>query len=570
MPARRHRSLSTSSSSSSDSDDSMMSQSRSTSPPTTSPMHKEPKRKKSLQKRARESSDSNTDAKKPKKRTKKHKDSDSGNKPKQKGMSLQEQCLHIAHWIPRGVDMFCKLTDVFWVAPLVEQREAAEKADHIEDEQVKSDREAILKNISKDEEARMMRTYKKITTAAPYLLTLVNGNKKKRRELEGLLTEMQMIIGQVRSEDASHLKPVIGQYAAYDPDDKDLDPPIRANNQRSHAKMGINHPQLARMLCPVKHLGEYLKDPIATRQKLENGDIKMRALVWPAMVYSGKIAGEHFNPQLVQNGLFEGYLLEQVMRHLFTGPSSALCTDSESVGTRPCNARLHNMMEVEAENIAYGVIQSRFTIGSRDKWKEEDGTYNYRDAYYRIISTIRDAPDPSWAKALHEHWNLKLFKNKLGLRASSSTNTTDDDDDDDFALMRKQYEQRLADEATAQMVSSDSGPGGEELPTPPKSPSVPVTASDGAKSSTSLPPEIPPPSPDPKPQESATSEKPEEQVVSAKEPAVNDFSDLSEPDKLDKEPQPPKSKAKRGRICKAVVQSPLPAPKKARTSCKKK
>ncbi|KAG2037572.1 hypothetical protein BDR03DRAFT_982206 [Suillus americanus] len=125
------------------------------------------------------------------------------------------------------------------------------------------------------------------------------------------------------------------------------------------------------------------------------------------------------------------------------------------------------------------------------------------------------------------------------------------------------------------MVSSDSGPG-EELPTPPKSPSVPVTASesDVVKSSTSLPPEIPPPSPDPKPQESATSEKPKQQAVFAKEPAVNeDFSDLSEPDELDEleeEPQPPKSKAKRGRIRKVVVQSPLPAPKKARKTRKKK
>ncbi|KAG2367260.1 hypothetical protein BDR07DRAFT_1606178 [Suillus spraguei] len=501
MPARRHRSLSTSSSSSSDSDDSMTRQSRSTSPPTTSPVHEEPKRKKSLQKCIRESWDSNTDVKKPNKRIKKHKDSDSGNKSKQKGMSLQEQCLHVARWIPRGVDMFCKLTDVFRVAPLVEQREAAERADHIEDEQVKNDCEAILKNISKDDEAQMMRTYKKITTAAPYLLTL-----------------MQTIIGQVRSEDASHLKPVIGQYAAYDPDDKDLDPPIRANNQRSRAKMGINHPQLARMLCPVKCLGEYLKDPIATHQKLQDGDIKMRALVWPAMVYSGKIAGKNFNPQ-------------QVIRHLFTGPSSALCTDSESVGTRPCNARLHNMMEVEAENIAYGVIQSRFAIGSRDKWKEEDGNYNYRSAYYRVISTIRDAPDPNWAKALHEHWNLKLFKNKLGLRALSSMNTTDDDDDDDdFALMRKQYEQRLADEATASM---------------------------------SLPPEIPPPSPDPKPQESATSEKPEQHLL-RNQPEPDEL------DELEEEPQPPKSKAKRGRIRKVVVQSPLPAPKKARKTHKKK
>jgi hypothetical protein len=62
-------------------------------------------------------------------------------------MSPQEQCLHVACWIPQGVDMFCKLTDVFRVAPLVEQREAAVKADHIEDEQVKSDCEAILKNM---------------------------------------------------------------------------------------------------------------------------------------------------------------------------------------------------------------------------------------------------------------------------------------------------------------------------------------------------------------------------------------------------------------------------------------
>jgi hypothetical protein len=38
-----------------------------------------------------------------------------------------------------------------------------------------------------------MRTYKKVTAAAPYLLTLVNGNRKKRQELEGLLAEVSSI-----------------------------------------------------------------------------------------------------------------------------------------------------------------------------------------------------------------------------------------------------------------------------------------------------------------------------------------------------------------------------------------
>jgi hypothetical protein len=72
---------------------------------------------------------------------------------------------------------------------------------------------------------------------------------------------MQVVIGQVRLEDASHLKPVIGQYAAPEPDIKSLESLIFADTQRSHAKMGINHPQLAAMLCPVKYLGESKKDP---------------------------------------------------------------------------------------------------------------------------------------------------------------------------------------------------------------------------------------------------------------------------------------------------------------------
>jgi hypothetical protein len=42
---------------------------------------------------------------------------------------------------------------------------------------------------------------------------------------------MQVIIRQVRSEDASHLKPVIGQYAAPEPDIQSLEPPIFADTQ---------------------------------------------------------------------------------------------------------------------------------------------------------------------------------------------------------------------------------------------------------------------------------------------------------------------------------------------------
>jgi hypothetical protein len=42
-------------------------------------------------------------------------------------------------------------------------------------------------------EEQTMCTYKKVTVTAPYLLTLVNGNRKKQQELEGLLAEVSSI-----------------------------------------------------------------------------------------------------------------------------------------------------------------------------------------------------------------------------------------------------------------------------------------------------------------------------------------------------------------------------------------
>jgi hypothetical protein len=72
---------------------------------------------------------------------------------------------------------------------------------------------------------------------------------------------MQDVIGQICSEDASKLKPYIGCYTAFDAENEPLKPAIYSDNQKSCAKMGVNHPQLAAMLCPIKHLAAYREDP---------------------------------------------------------------------------------------------------------------------------------------------------------------------------------------------------------------------------------------------------------------------------------------------------------------------
>jgi hypothetical protein len=71
---------------------------------------------------------------------------------------------------------------------------------------------------------------------------------------------MQVIMGQACSDDASHLKNCIVQYAAPDPSDKELEPLIYTDN-KSHTLLGVNRPQLTGMLCSIKPAKVYHEDP---------------------------------------------------------------------------------------------------------------------------------------------------------------------------------------------------------------------------------------------------------------------------------------------------------------------
>ncbi|KAG2111308.1 uncharacterized protein F5147DRAFT_633526 [Suillus discolor] len=227
-----------------------------------------------------------------------------------RGTSPRDQCLHIARWIPRGIDMFCSLRDVFCTANLVRQDEAPQDLSEPEDEAAKKERKEMLAHLTKDVQEHHMNTFQRIVLLAPHLGVLARGNKKQRRELDRILAEMQDIIGQIRSEDASHLKPFIGRYAAADPDNNGLHPPIYSDHSKSRARMGMNHPQLAGMLCPIKHMKSYQEKPRKVQAQLQNGEIKVHASVWPALAYAGDPPGKDFDPDNVQEGFLQGYLLK--------------------------------------------------------------------------------------------------------------------------------------------------------------------------------------------------------------------------------------------------------------------
>ncbi|KAG2079842.1 uncharacterized protein F5147DRAFT_784715 [Suillus discolor] len=234
-------------------------------------------------------------------KSKAQKASDKGKQPQKKSLkkpnrsrdSERDQCLHVARWIPRAIDMYVVLKDTFRIGILLEQEESAKDGTLIEDDAAKKERQETLEHVKKDVQERSLRTYKRILTSAPYLRTLIKGNTKKhRKELGHILSE------------------------------------------KSRAMMGVNHPQLAAMLCPIKHLAAYRENPKKIQGELQSGHIKMHAAAWPAFAYEGDSPGEDFNPLDMQNGIFKGYLMKRVFQHIFKGPSSALANDGEVVTTR--------------------------------------------------------------------------------------------------------------------------------------------------------------------------------------------------------------------------------------------
>ncbi|KAG1800201.1 uncharacterized protein HD556DRAFT_1197914, partial [Suillus plorans] len=167
-------------------------------------------------------------------------------------------------------DMFCDLKQVIQVCLLLEQEEAAEDGDETEEEQIRAARKKILADCDEITRARYKRTFEYVTEHAPYLGTLI-GQRKKREELTQLIGEMQHMINHTHSEDTSRLKACMGSYAAPHPDKELVYPPI-ADDSKNRAKMGFNHAQLGKMLCPAKHLVDYIKDPASSLDKWKDKD----------------------------------------------------------------------------------------------------------------------------------------------------------------------------------------------------------------------------------------------------------------------------------------------------------
>ncbi|KAG2033273.1 hypothetical protein BDR03DRAFT_985119 [Suillus americanus] len=318
----------------------------------------------------------------PKKKCRSSDDDEKRARKKEPEIDPDEEFLTAACCVAHCIDVFCKTKQLI-------NRDAAENGDVLEDNDVK-----VCRDKSHKVQERYRRNYTRLLQLAPGLKPLL-GDPLKASDLAIIIKKMDATISATRSDDASRLKSQISHYAAFNTKDEPIRPAIYdSSGSRTH--MGFNHPILARFLCPVRELETFSDDADKALKNIQGGKIKVTAFTLPAFLWAGDPPGMDYDDDDMFEDMFEGYVLERTMHHIFTSPSSAY--GGETCAMRTCNAALHDMTTIEAAHITYGCLQNA--------WSEIDGAFNYREFYNNIIDLIKDSPDPEWKEELLKAWNV--------------------------------------------------------------------------------------------------------------------------------------------------------------------
>ncbi|KAG1852113.1 hypothetical protein DFJ58DRAFT_728657 [Suillus subalutaceus] len=201
-----------------------------------------------------------------------------------------------------------------------------------------------------------------------------------------------------------------------------LDSPIPEVKDKS--MRGLNHPQLARLLCPRKKLE-------CAMTAMQAGEITMTAHNWPMFFYDDSI----YDAADKTKGLFRNHTAIRFYKHLFIGPSS-VTNDSSNVhnSAKPSKNRAWGLTAVNKYIIAYVHIIAYFTISSTQHWMRYIGDMDLEELLWAIIKMLHDDSNP-WVKDTLMWWNSHLKPTKDNLH---STKLTRKESEDYLAQIRAQ------------------------------------------------------------------------------------------------------------------------------------
>ncbi len=138
---------------------------------------------------------------------------------------------------------------------------------------------------------------------------------------------------------------------------------------------------------------------------VEDGLIQITDEDFPSFLYENKTLYDKDNEDI---GLFCGYILVRVYRHIFTAPTSAMNTTAKANKSR---AKKFKLTQVTRRTIAYASVQVRqlfsyrflinyhqayIALSSMSQWGSSDNLFNIQLFYDTIVEMFERDPKDSW------------------------------------------------------------------------------------------------------------------------------------------------------------------------------
>ncbi|KAJ3932396.1 MAG: hypothetical protein NXY57DRAFT_1038458 [Lentinula lateritia] len=236
---------------------------------------------------------------------------------------------------------------------------------------------------------------------------------------------------------------------------------IKEFRTSSRDSRGLQNDITGRLLCPVEF---DWKDPIVRAAVRAFGPKYDFASSARARCF---YKDEEFDPDDLDKGFLQSYLLVQVYRLMFTSPSSTK-DQPEDVENLPASkkkkttatncrgnvAQIIHMNDVKPRSIAYAAIHLHFALNDAPHWAESHMGYNYLDLWNFIVNFFEDPEDEEekQPKELLKWWNDRIF---TGTRSAANSRGTK------MTSRKKDLFQRLQPSSPLNDISSN---GNETVP----------------------------------------------------------------------------------------------------------
>ncbi|KAF8874233.1 hypothetical protein BD779DRAFT_1678822 [Infundibulicybe gibba] len=324
------------------------------------------------------------------------------------------------------------------------------------------------KGLDKETRKYHLELFDNFMSLVPGFLDLIISLQDHTDALQSFISQLSAAAGEARSEDTNSIKTNTPLYLLVDPQQDVLQPPIPKDCKDSR---GFNHAVTAQMLCPMRLIKKFDRDPQLFMERVKDGQIKIRALDYASWMYDTDM----YDPEEIDRGLLRGYFLLRVYRHIFTGPATA--TSLKHPGSKKSKGIIHHLAYPTPRTIAYAAIQARLALSAAPKWGIVDSDFNLETLFFTIVDLFEDDPKDEWAVSMLEWWRIQVPRLSENAKRTVDEMTEHEYNESDVNVLREQRAARrqcLLEEGTppqdGQTSESDTGfnnpPTNSREPTP--------------------------------------------------------------------------------------------------------